>query len=419
MPTSARCAIFISALELLHDPAGRVSDAALVARIEEQVGDLLLLMTRRAEARAAFERGLQLLPETGRVRRGNLLQKIGNTLRDEYHFVNSLVIYARALQELADLPGPEMDNEQEWWQCWIQIQIEILNVYYWLSWIDKSETLAQEMRPVVERFGTFSQKSAFYRIVAMIRLRANRYMATDEIVALVDAAMQISTSTGIEITPSERFGHGFALLLHGDLNRAEEEIGSALHLAEQRGDRSLETRCLTYLTIARRKQGDVVQASNPGPARAGSGRVCENARICRRSAGEPWPGLPCAAGTAHSRASTAWQPWRCGINPKGYRRQQHPTTGQQSGRWFQVSLDEGDLCSAFAYARRLLEPQRKGMPAELTAALIQAVGAWDAGQDQLARDGHLFRCEPGGNAGRVLAADNATVWKRSSRYDGS
>jgi eukaryotic-like serine/threonine-protein kinase len=51
-----------------------------------------------------------------------------------------------------------------------------------------------------------------------------------------------------------------------------------------------------------------------------------------------------------------------------------------------VCLDEGDLPGAFSFARKLLEPHRKGLPADLTAALTRAVDAWDVNQTQVARE---------------------------------
>jgi hypothetical protein len=54
-----------------------------------------------------------------------------------------------------------------------------------------------------------------------------------------------------------------------------------------------------------------------------------------------------------------------------------------------VCLDEGDLPGAFSFARKLLEPHRKGLPADLTAALTRAMDSWDANHTQVARDGLL------------------------------
>ncbi|MBE0699918.1 MAG: hypothetical protein IH586_23580, partial [Anaerolineaceae bacterium] len=375
------------ALALLHSPAGQVSSPFPAAQIEEQIGDLLLLMALRSEARVAFERGLQLLPLSDPVGRANLERKIGNTWRDEYHFVDSLVIYNRALVTLGNSPNEEGAAEQTWWQCWIQIEIEVQNVYYWMAWIEKSEVLYQDMIPLVERYGSSLQRAVFYQLMGMVRLRANRYAATREIVALVETAVEVSIKAGIsERIPADHFGFGFILLLNGEIDRAEEEIGTALRLAEQRGDLSLETRCLTYLTIAQRKRGNV------GPVQRLARRALAAAEMAK---------MPEYEGAA--KANLAWAALKDG-NPADARKHalaalelwdQSPGLQAAATPYFwtaiwplvRVYLDEGDLPSAFSFARKLLEPQRKALSVELTEALSRAVEFWDSNDPQTARDG--------------------------------
>lgn len=368
---------FQSALALLQGPAGGSSNPWLAAQIEEQTGDLLLLMTRRTEARAAYERGLLLLSPSERVERATLEGKVGNTLRDEYHFEESLAIYARALVTLGDTNKQEEDAKQKWSQCWIQIQIEIQNVNYWLARIESSEALFQEMHPIVERYATFLQRAVFYHLMAGMRLRANRYVSTREIVALAESAIDASAKSGIvERIPADRFFYGFALLHYGDLDRAEENISTALHLAEQRGDLSLETRCLTYLTIAQRRRGNVSDTLS----------LARRALVAAETAK-----MPEYIGAA--RANLAWSALKEGdeAQARGHSLAALDLWSQSSGiqaaatpyYWtaiwplVQVCLDGGDLPGAFSFARMLLEPHRKSLPAELTAALSKAIDAWD------------------------------------------
>jgi tetratricopeptide (TPR) repeat protein len=380
---------FQSALALLRDSVGRISNPFLAAQIEEQVGDTLLLMTLRAEARAAFERGLNFLPPSERVGRATQMGKIGNTWRDEYHFEDSLAIYARALITLGEPTGLKGDAEQRWWQCWIQIQIEVQNVYYWLAWIEKSEMLYQEAHLVVERFATFLQRAVFYGLMGAVRLRANRYIATREIVTHFENALEVSTTAGIsERIAADHFGHGFILLLYGDLDRAEEELGTALRLAEQRGDLSLETRCLTYLTIAQRKRRDVDQALS----------LAQRARVAAETAK-----MPEYAGAA--RANLAWVALSKGDTAQAREHslaalelwnqspgiQAAATVYYWTAIWplVRVHLEEGDLAGAITFARQLLEPHRKGLPADLAAALTGAIDAWDANLPEVAQEGLL------------------------------
>ncbi len=380
---------FQSALALLCGPLGRAEDLLQAALVEEQMGDLLLLMTRRAEARAAFERGFQLLPPSERIGRAALLRKIGNTWRDEYHFRESLEIYNRAMAVLGSHYGPEEEDQQDWWQCRIQTQVEIQNVYYWLAWIEISEALYREMLPDIERHASFLQRADFFKMMGMLRLRANGYLATDEMVALVETALEARRKAGdSEIPPADRFGHGFILLFHGDLEPAEREIDTALHLAQQRGDLSLETRCLTYLAIVQRKRGNVsrtLDLARQGQASAEAAKMPEY--------------------TGAARANLAWAALKEGDLPGA---RQHGLAALEL--WSQsadiqaaatpyywtaiwplvgVCLAEDDLAGAFSYARTLLEPQRKKLPADLEKALARAVDAWNAGHPQAGCDALL------------------------------
>jgi len=54
-----------------------------------------------------------------------------------------------------------------------------------------------------------------------------------------------------------------------------------------------------------------------------------------------------------------------------------------------VHLEEGDLAGAITFARQLLEPHRKGLPADLTTALTGAIDAWDANYPEVAQGGLL------------------------------
>ena len=377
---------FRSALGLLPDAAGQGNASMQWARIEEQTGDLLMIMTHRAEARGAFEHVLRILPVSNRVQRAGLLRKIGNTWRDEYHFEESLNIYRRALQELGQPVALEPTRELEWWQSWIQIQIEIQNVYYWLEQIENSAALTQTMLPMVERYATFSQRADFYKIIAMIGLRANHYIATKDVVTFVESSLEASLQAGIpERIPADRFTHGFTLLFYGDLDRAEEAIQDALHLAERRGDLSLETRCLTYMTIARRKRADVGAVLNLA-RRALS--AAENAKMPEYM-GAARANLAYAAlkqkdpASARAHGLAALELWGQSAEVQAV-----ATPYFWTAIWplVGICLDGDDLPDAFGYARKLVEPHRKGLPAELTASLRRAVTYWDSHQPLPARD---------------------------------
>jgi eukaryotic-like serine/threonine-protein kinase len=84
--------------------------------------------------------------------------------------------------------------------------------------------------------------------------RCNGCVASAQVVADARAALaaQINAENASAI-PSAHFQLGFVTLWHGEPTMAIEPLQTALSLAEQSGDISLQSRCLAYLTIAYRQ----------------------------------------------------------------------------------------------------------------------------------------------------------------------
>lgn len=366
-------------LELVSSASGQ--ESTLVAEISEEMGDLLLLLTRREEARAAFELALSRLPTIEQVRHSSLIRKIGNTWRDEHRFEESLPVYGRALEILGDPPDGDSQLVQDWWQSWIQIQIDVLNVYYWLGWIEKMDVLDDQINAVIGRYGTSLQRASFYAILSFAENRRCRYLLSDKGLDFIRAAYEAHRQAGtLESTPSAMFLYGFGLLLHGDLEEAEPELIAAMRIAEQHGDLSLLSRCITYLTILHRKLGNL-------------GRVMELAvrglKIAQMAQ------MPEYSGAAH--ANLAWAAWRANdfLHAREHSQAALKLWKQSPGvqvaaipyYWtaiwplIQIAMAEGDKATAVEHLRDLLQPHRKRLPESLTAAMSDVVQAWDAGQD--------------------------------------
>jgi tetratricopeptide (TPR) repeat protein len=91
-----------------------------------------------------------------------------------------------------------------------------------------------------------------------VALRRDRYVVSDEALTHGHAAVAAAQeSENVNEIAWAQFMLGFALLWHGDLDEAEEQLKGALQLTERTGDVTLQSRCLTYLTITNRKRGQV------------------------------------------------------------------------------------------------------------------------------------------------------------------
>jgi tetratricopeptide (TPR) repeat protein len=381
------------ALTILENTRRQESDLDLSAVMGEKLGNILHLITRYEEARIAFRTALMFVPTVNSIMRARLTCKIANTLRDQHDFEDSLNVYSEALYMLGNLSqtaprlrclahGSEtaLKVEAAKWQCWIQIHLEMLNVYYWLGRLPQSEETFQKIKSAVEQYGTPAQRASLFRSIGAYSIRRDRYYFSSDAIANYRAALEAYQQAGIhENIPAAQFQYGFSLLFSGELDLAEDKIISALQLADQRGDLSLQARCLTYLTIIYRKKGEVEKVE-----------PYAEQSLSRATAAR----MPEYAGAA--MANRAWVAWRRG----DYRATKEYSTAAisiwerspaiQGAAYFLywtaiwplvgVELLDNDLSEAVKYTRLMLEPNQAGMPDELATILREASVAWESGQ---------------------------------------
>jgi DNA-binding SARP family transcriptional activator len=355
----------------------------MVTQLCESLGDVLEWTGEHEEARRVYQRALADAPPGDRLRQPRLHRKMGNIWRLQRRYEEALQCYDLAETVLEQRSAESTpDRRQEW----VQIQLERMWLYYWMGrWRGISE-LADQARPVVEQHGTPSQCLSFFLSLATMYCRRDRYVVSEETLALCQTALAITQeSENLGEIAWARFMLGFAQLWHGDLDRAEKQMLTALALAERTGDVVHQSRCLTYLTILYRKRGQLENA------RQYVSRSLEAAK-----AGE----MVEYVGTAH--ANLAWVEWREGNlgQAEAYGRTAmefwHQLPAGHSSCSFQwtalwplmgVALEQHQAASAAAkaasgasqLARALLEPTQQRLPDALTAVLEKAIKAWEEG----------------------------------------
>ncbi len=118
--------------------------------------------------------------------------------------------------------------------------------------------LAEKVRPVLDAYGTPVQRSRFFSDLVALALRRDRYVASEETLTNAHTSVAAAQESGnLSEIAWAQFMCGFACLWHGDLDEAEHQLKSALELTEQTGDVTVQSRCLTYLTITNRKRGQI------------------------------------------------------------------------------------------------------------------------------------------------------------------
>lgn len=364
--------------------AAALPDAAAcaerAAQLQEELGDLCELLTQHGRARDAYAAALAATPASDAIVQARLHRKIGKSLENERASYDPAAAHYATAEAL--LGPPDVEAGDAWWEEWCQVQIERLLLLYWWNRMDEMAQRIQRVQPAIERHGTPLQRAALFGHLSRHLNRSGRYAPSDAALAYAGAALAaLPPASSPETLAPYHFGLGFNLLWHGEPAEAQATLSAALALAEQTGDLALQARCLAYLAIAYRRQGDdaaVAEVARCGLTVAAMGGMFDYIGACR--------------------ANLAWQAWRQGDHAEAgrlgeaaleaWRRHPSPYPLCWQALWplIGVNLAGARPADAIAYARQLLDPGQQFLPPVIAEPLAAALSAWDADQPDAARD---------------------------------
>jgi hypothetical protein len=230
-------------------------------------------------------------------------------------------------------------------------------------------------KSLVEAHGTRSQRGNVHHLEALAALRRTRYVADNETVEIARIAAEASGDMNPAEVGMNGFIYGFCLLWAGRLEDSKAQLVTTLARAARVGDITLQSRCLTYLTLIHRKNGDVTAVERSAAealAIAETGGMIEY--LAQANANLAW-----VAGRKEDltrwehHAEIAWTLW-----------QQLPAPGPYVpmawiAAWPMLGLELGRRRyeHAVRLAAILLEPDRQPMPIELSRRLRSAVESVD------------------------------------------
>lgn len=128
------------------------------ARIHESLGEVRAHTGRQAEARAAYETALNQVPEDDRVWTARLHRQIGASWQAQHMGEKALASFATAESTLGPRPS---DDSPPWWHEWIDIRLALAWTHYFAGHDTEIRRLADEMQPMLDRFGTLVQRVTF------------------------------------------------------------------------------------------------------------------------------------------------------------------------------------------------------------------------------------------------------------------
>jgi tetratricopeptide (TPR) repeat protein len=346
--------------------------------IYENLGDILTLIARFDEARKAYQEALVQVSGSAHVQRAQLHRKIALTWKTQRNFDEGLHVYSLAETALEDGFG---EHTPEWWQVWIDIQSDRIEICYWQARLDEMQDLIEKTQPVVEHHGTQIQRASFFQSLFMMNIRRERYLVSSKTLEYarlsLAARLELESQTAIAWA---RFNLGFAYLWHGDLDMAEEQLQVTKQISEQTGDMTLQSRNLTYLTVLARMRGQIEETR----------RI---ASLALAAATE----LQLPEYIAMAQANLAWVAWREGKHLDAYgeglaalslwRSLPTPYMFLWAGLWLLISVElmRNRLTEATDHAHLLLDPQQSALPDALETLVKAGLQSWDVGQLEAAR----------------------------------
>ncbi len=248
-----------AALTELGSPSeltGRDSLQRLRCVVLESSADLLTLIGRQDEARAALAAAFEAVAASAHVWRSRLLWKRARTLETEHRHAEALEIYDAAEAALGEEVSAQSDGA--WWAQWVHLQVERVWVHYWLADVEAMQQRVERVRSHIEDHASFTQRARFFQALMHHNLRRENYALSPETVDLARASLAAAELAGDAAGLAyARFLVGFALLFNGAHEAAADELTRALSASVETGDLALQARVLTYLTMCHRLRGEV------------------------------------------------------------------------------------------------------------------------------------------------------------------
>lgn len=337
--------------------------------LHAQLGDTLAVTGQHAAAREAyciiFSRPADLHP----IESAQAARKSGNSWRFQARYAEAWQDY----QTAECLLGPEPATpDPAWWQAWLDVQIDKLELLYFQDRLEEMAKLCESVRTLVATHGTARQQAGWYASLGKMENRQWRFRTSGRSVHYARQALELIRTTGDshEIATAE-FGVGFSLLWSGDLPGGRQWIMTAMTNAERSGNLPILDRCLAYLTIISRLEGNLPEAE----------------ALARRSLS-----VSTATGNASyigvAKANLAWLSYRAGdleaASDNALAALKHWSKFTYPLQWLSlwpllgISLQRRELGTAIEHARALLHPGQQALPADFEETLIVAAAAWDA-----------------------------------------
>ncbi len=312
---------------------------------------------RYAEAADVVRQGLAFDP--GPLEESWLREALGRVLRLQGHPADALDAFEASERALEGIT----DRGAAWWERWVELGLTKATFFYFENRQAELYALVEQLDGWVRDHGTAIQQVDLLHLRVQQAYRRENYAPSAETEALAREAY----ARALELNDwGADFVLGFCLLWRNKLDEAEQHFAAGREAARSTGPVIVETRCLVYGAIARRRQNDL------------EGTREWLAALDALDELHGYQGLAAATG--------AWVAYRDGDFERAVARgaealadwQTDARSGSRVFEWtarfplLGVALANGDVEAALEHARAMIDDSQQPLPAEISTALEHA-----------------------------------------------
>ncbi|MGB1319999.1 MAG: protein kinase domain-containing protein [Vibrio gallaecicus] len=218
------------------------------------LGDNLIRLAKHDEARAYYLDALQENKLGDALVSASLHVKYGKSLETHHLHAQALKSYEQA----ETLLNTNTVKNTRWYNTWLTIQLCQLYIYYWRNKLPEMQNVLHVIEAHLDHFNDPLSQAQFYDAKLQFELRNNRYDLSQEQIDLAQQAYDASLKTDDHPLQTHcLFSLGFTCLFSQQYSTAKQHLLAALEHANEKADTTLKTRCLAYLVVLFRLQGDI------------------------------------------------------------------------------------------------------------------------------------------------------------------
>jgi DNA-binding SARP family transcriptional activator len=342
-----------------------------LALLYESLGTLLDLSGDYAAALEAFQHALAQPFAQPPIWQSVLYRKVSAVQNSLYRHDDAQAALEAGVQALGlgeTAGSPEARHEL------INLLLARGQMSYWHVQWPEIERVLRQVEPEMDAYGTNDQRLELLKITLLYHFRRENYRLPQATVDIARRWRELCRAAGdpASLADSE-FHYGFARLWQGEPGLAQADLSDALASAAAMGARTVQTRCVAYLSIASRQLKQVA---------AVRGQTEDLFTLATAVGEEAYVGV--------AWANRAWLAWQAGDAPLAIDHGQaalqawakFPTpyaryVFQWLALWplLAVAVDQRRLGEAEKLAQDLLSPAQQPRLAPLPALLTEAIRA--------------------------------------------